>query len=72
VAARVRAAGIDGTGALAEDLDIVIALRFGVDPHTVDHGWPLELRERVHAYLEAESAVAERVRRRAERRARRR
>ena len=34
-----------------------MSLRFGVDPYVVDYVWPMALRERALAFMEAEVAI---------------
>ena len=45
----------DGHRYLADDADLAIADRFGVDPFAVDHVWPVELRARALALMAVEA-----------------
>ena len=50
----------EGAGFLAEDEDLALGLRFGVDPFVVNHVWPRSLRHRARTFVIAEAEDAHR------------
>ena len=49
---------------LAADVDLAVAAHFGCDPYAVDHVWPVGLRRRAWAWIQAHAEHAETTRRR--------